>query len=188
MANVKWSKEVALEIIKVGYIRATKKYHPDLGGSHDEMLVLTATKEHLEKLLAGAGSQTDHRFDNAGFGYPGWDRQKADRAQQQKPKEPPFRRRRSKFWDDFEETQKSNPDIPIEPYPHERGYSMLVDVTVMSKTEKAIKIKIPGVSMPQWLPFSQLHIDSNLHHEAAEGDVGTVVFTNWIAKQKGWLK
>jgi hypothetical protein len=58
----------------------------------------------------------------------------------------------------------------------------------MSVTEKAFKIKISGVQMPQWLPKSQmLHTDFDLD-KVVEGDVLTLVFTKWIARQKGWMK
>jgi hypothetical protein len=166
-----WDKGVALSIIQAGFIRLTKKFHPDAGGSHEEMLILTATKEHLEKFIAGGGSHS-----TSSFTY--------QRARQ----EPPRRRRPTyrgsqEYWDDI-----YNPDIPLEPYEADNQYVQLIDVTIMSVTEKAFKIKISGVQMPQWLPKSQmLHTDFDLD-KVVEGDVLTLVFTKWIARQKGWMK
>jgi hypothetical protein len=197
MPDVKWNKEVALEIIKTGFIRLTKKYHPDLGGSHLEMLVLNATKEHLEKSLSGAGVHYSDSFRySSPFSREEQARQAAraraaeeDRRRRKKERDDFFRNRgssRSQFWSKV--GGEPSGDVPIQPYPHDPNYWMLSDVTVMSKSEKAIKIKIPQVSMPAWLPFSQMHQDSEIGVTSADGDTGQIVFTAWIARQKGWLK
>lgn len=201
MADVKWSKAVAQEIVKTGFLRLTKKYHPDLGGSHEEMLVLNATKEHLEKFLSGAGVSYGDSFHYANpFSREEQARRRAEAAARARAAEEDRRRRkqerdeffrnrgssRSQFWSKVGGEPAG--DIPIQPWPHDPTYWMLSDVTVMSKTEKAIKVKVPGVSMPQWLPFSQMHADSEIGKASIDGDVGQVVFTAWIARQKGWLK
>jgi hypothetical protein len=153
-----WDKGVALSIIQAGYIRLTKKFHPDAGGSHEEMLILIATKEHLEKFIASGSTREEPRRGRSTY-----------RSQQ--------------YWDNV-----YNPDIPLEPYPHDKDYIQLADVTIMSVTEKAYKIKIPGVQMPQWLPKSQILVETFDTSDWTEGDVITIVFTKWIARQKGWMK
>jgi len=195
MADVKWSKEVAQEIIKTGFIRLTKKYNPDLGGSHEEMLVLNATKAHLEKFLTAGSTDYNNRFTDREY----WankmraeqarherERREREARAQRERQESPGKRTRSQFWSKV--GGEPSGSVPIQPYPHDSKYWMLEDVTVMTKSEKAIKIKIPNVSMPQWLPFSQMHADSEIGTTSIDGDVGQVVFTAWIAMQKGWLK
>lgn len=162
-----WNKDVAAELIKTGFIRLTKKYHPDAGGSHEEMLILTATKEHLEKFIAGGGSQSFSSFERA--------------REEPRRRRPTYRSQQ--HWDDV-----YNPDIPLEPYEADSTYVQLKDVTIMSVTEKAYKVKIPGVQMPQWLPKSQILFETFDTSDWTEGDVITIVFTKWIARQKGWMK
>ncbi len=164
-----WDKGVALSIIQAGYIRLTKKFHPDAGGSHEEMLILTATKEHLEKFIAGGGGHF-----TSSFTY--------ERAREEPRRRRPTYRSQQ-HWDDV-----YNPDIPLEPYEANSTYVQLKDVTIMSVTEKAYKVKIPGVQMPQWLPKSQILVETFDTSDWTEGDVITVVFTKWIARQKGWIK
>jgi hypothetical protein len=174
MDKVNWDKAIALELIQAGYTRMAKKFHPDVGGTQEQMLALTATKEHLEKLLSGGSS---HYTDS--FTY-------------QRARESPPRRPRSTYRNtnrQWEQADQRTGEVPLEPYPHDNDYMQLVDVTIMSITEKAFKIKIPTVKQPQWLPKSQLHEDFFLAAgEILEGDVLTIIFSKWIAKQKGWMK
>jgi len=195
VADVKWNKEVALEIIKTGFIRLTKKYHPDLGGSHEEMLVLNATKAHLEKFLSAGSAEYSSRFTDREYWAQKMRAEQARHRQAEQERqaraarereEAPGKRTRSQFWSKV--GGEPSGAVPIQPWPHDSKYWMLDDVTVMTKSEKAIKLKIPNVSMPQWLPFSQMHHDSEITTTSIEGDVGQVVFTAWIAMQKGWLK
>jgi len=191
MGETKWDKNVALEIIKQGFLRLTKKYHPDLGGSHEEMLVLNATKEHLEKFLSAGSAEYTSRFTDREYWANKMRAEQARHDRERREREARAQRAaggrsRSQFWSKV--GGEPSGDIPIKPYPHDAKYWMLDDVTVMSKTEKAIKIKVPGVSMPQWLPFSQMHHDSEITSTSIDGDVGQIVFTAWIAGQKGWLK
>lgn len=51
MSKVGWDRHVADELLKAGYRALTKRYHPDAGGSHEEMLVLKATLDHMENLV-----------------------------------------------------------------------------------------------------------------------------------------
>jgi hypothetical protein len=177
---VTWDKGVALALIQAGYIRMVRKHHPDAGGSHEEMLVLTATKEHLEKLLAGGG----HSYTGDSYTY-----QRAREAPPRRPRST-YRNTRSQYWDQADQSKKTegyNPEIPLQPYEADSAYVQLIDVTIMSVTEKAFKIKISGVQMPQWLPKSQLLYTDFELDKVAEGDVVTLVFTKWIARQKGWI-
>ena len=170
---MKWSKELALEIIQAGYLRMSKKLHPDVGGTHDQMLELIATKEHLEKSIAGGRSESTWS--------PGPDFTRA----RESPRKP--YRTRSSYWRNTRDEYTG--DVPLEPYPHDADYVQFVDVTIMEIREKAFKIKIPGVKVAQWLPKSQIHEEVfAAGGEYVEGDVLTIVFTKWIAKQKGWMK
>ena len=58
-------------------------------------------------------------------------------------------------------------------------------VTVMRKTEKAIQV-YSGDYGPVWIPFSQIHDDSDIFDNADDGDKGDMVVTQWFAEQKGW--
>lgn len=171
MDKINWSKEMALELIQAGYVRMAKKLHPDVGGTQEQMLVLQETKNHLEQILAGRASADTYRHQTDSSSYARSEPRTEWRTRWRNPPPPPK--------DDF------TGDVPLEPYPDDSDYVQLKDVTIMSLTEKAIRIKIPGVKVGQWLPKSQMLAD---HFDYAEGDVITVVFTKWIAKQKGWIK
>lgn len=173
MDKPKWSKEVALEIIQAGFLRMSKKYHPDVGGTHEQLLDLAATKEHLEKFVAGGGTQSDFRQAD-------WTRA---REEPRRPRDTYRTGTRSRYWN---QSQDFTGEVPLEPYEADSDYVQLKDVTIMSVTEKAIRIKIPGVKQGQWLPKSQILFDD--FFEFIDGEVMAVVFTKWIAKQKGWMK
>jgi hypothetical protein len=168
-----WNKDLAAELIQAGFIRLSKKYHPDVGGKHEDMLALTATKEHLESLLGGQTRQKDP------FGFTD------SRSYQRDPR---YYGNRWRHRPSDGPKDEPNPEVPIEPYPHDPDYMMLADITIMEVREKAIKVKIPKVKNPQWLPISQLHEDWTADGPHNPGDVLDVVFTRWIARQKGWLK
>jgi len=172
-----WTKEMALEIISAGYKSMARKYHPDVGGTHEQMLGLTASKEHLEKVINGA---SDFRSDSFSYNRgPDWNRASANRREEDA-------RKRRQYWRNTKADEAAE-NIPIEPYPHDDDYFQIADVTIMAITEKAYKIKITGIRQPQWLPKSQLHEEMDLN-AINDGDVLTIVFTRWIAQQKGWLK
>jgi hypothetical protein len=181
MDKINWDKKIALEIIQAGFIRMSKKFHPDVGGTQEQMLVLTATKEHLEKSIA-AGR---HDYTGDAFTY--------TRAREEPRRRSTYRNTRSQYWDQADRSKEHGftGEVPLEAYPDDSDYVQLRDVTIMSVTEKAFKIKIPTVKQPQWLPKSQVlwELDNfSRINEPIEGDVVTIVFTKWIAKQKGWLK
>lgn len=49
-------------------------------------------------------------------------------------------------------------------------------------TEKALLVDIDGRG-EVWLPFSQIHADSEVFEDRHEGEV---YVTEWLATQKGW--
>jgi hypothetical protein len=51
---------------------------------------------------------------------------------------------------------------------------------VLRETGKALHVSIEGEA-PIWIPKSQLDRDSEVREQ---GDVGTIIITAWIAKQK----
>jgi hypothetical protein len=177
-----WKKELAVEIIQAGYIRLSKKYHPDVGGTHDQMLDLTATKEHLEKLLGSGGTERTGFTTGPRYNGP-FSRERTPGGRQGT-----WRKAYEQSGYANKKENESTGEVPIEPYPHDVDYMMLTDVTIMGITEKAFKIKIPGVKTPQWLPKSQLHEDFFTPDPYVEGDVADMIFTKWIARQKNWLK
>jgi hypothetical protein len=151
--SVDWSKQVGLELVKAGYLSLAKKNHPDHGGSHERMLVLTATKEHLEGIL-----------NNTRYTY------------QDPPKRPEPPPRRPKHED---------PPRPKNMEKYAYGWWMLEDVECIRDSDKAILVQVPKEDEPIWFPKSQLHKNANEVWEY--DDVGTIVFSEWIAHQKGWL-
>lgn len=58
------------------------------------------------------------------------------------------------------------------------------DVTcvTVAKSGKAILVKIDGNEV--WIPSSQVHDDSEVWKK---GDKGTLILTEWIARQKGLI-
>jgi hypothetical protein len=42
---------MAKEIVQAGFRSLIKKYHPDVGGKHEQMVELTAAREFLEEVL-----------------------------------------------------------------------------------------------------------------------------------------
>jgi len=162
---VNWSKTIAEEIIKAGYRQLTKKFHPDAGGSHDEMIVLKATAEHLAGVLNGTASSGQRQQTND------WRRQEKTET-----------RRERWTW----KARKPDPEATgeMKMREHKRAWFAVDDVLCVRVTDKAIQVKFPDVPMPQWLPKSQLHQDDNEVWE--EDQRGTLVFSRWIAQQKGW--
>jgi hypothetical protein len=147
--GVEWSKQVALELIKAGYFSLAKKSHPDHGGSHEKMLVVTATKEYLEGVLNG--------------------------NQRRKPEpEPPPRR-----------PKHHDPRRPESMVAYAVGWWMIADVDCIRTSDKAVLVAVDTEDEPIWFPKSQLHRTVNEVWEY--GDEGTIVFSEWIARQKGWL-
>ena len=78
------------------------------------------------------------------------------------------------------------PPAPHAMYQHsDRRWWCVDKCAVVADTEKAVLVHSDGTDEPYWLPKSQLHEDDNECWE--EGDEGTLVFSAWIGRQKGWL-
>jgi hypothetical protein len=67
------------------------------------------------------------------------------------------------------------------------GWYCVENVTVIKRTDRAILIENFDDPLYDdvWLPLSQLHKTANKVWMVDQ--TGTVVFSEWIAKQKGWL-
>lgn len=53
---------------------------------------------------------------------------------------------------------------------------------VIIETDRAILVDVGDDE--QWIPKSQIHDDSEVYES---GNAGTLIVSEWIAKQKGWL-
>jgi hypothetical protein len=155
--GVDWNKQVAIEIIKAGFFSMAKKMHPDHGGSHERMLTLTATKDYLNGLMNGA-------------------------ARQESPKsEPPPKR-------PYKHRAPEHPDEDERPpgiFKYAYGWWFIADARCIRTSDKAILVEVPDGIEPFWLPKSQLHKSANEVWEYE--DEGDLIFSEWIARQKGWV-
>jgi hypothetical protein len=158
--GVDWNKQVAVEIIKAGYFVLAKKNHPDHGGAHEKFLVLTATKEYLDSLMNGAARQ--------------------ESPKSEPPPKRPYKHRAPEYPDE---------DRPQNIIKYAFGWWSIDSVEVIRETDKAIMLRELDVGLlasdPFWLPKSQLHKSANEVWQL--GDIGVLVFSEWIAKQKGWV-
>lgn len=155
MADPSWSKEVAKELLDFGYKLLSKRYHPDVGGSHDEMLTLGATRDYLLRCING---------ETLLFLTP----------------EPAVKRAHKPRGG---EAFKDDDDEYCILREWSQNWLYADNVRVQVETEKAVKVKIPGIALPMWFPKSQLHVEDNECWEA--DDVGVLVMSKWIAEQKG---
>ncbi len=60
------------------------------------------------------------------------------------------------------------------------------DCEAIAESPKAILVKFPGGDGPEgehWVPKSQIHDDSEVYEASG---AGTLVVSEWLAKQKGW--
>jgi hypothetical protein len=163
------NKKVAGEIVKAGYRSLVKRYHPDAGGTHEAMIVLKETYENLEKCIENGN----------------WSAKAGPRtAGPQQAKEETFHgyRKKPSGSDDFRQKAKGEAGQGPVLERWKPGYFVVRNVHVVGATPKAIQVMFPGNPVPAWMPRSQLHVDSIY----AEGDRGDLIFTDWIASQKGW--
>ena len=58
------------------------------------------------------------------------------------------------------------------------------NVKCIKSTDKAILVESSEWNGPVWIPQSQVHDDSEVWKE---GDVGSLVVSEWFAEKKGWL-
>lgn len=57
------------------------------------------------------------------------------------------------------------------------------DVLVKHLTEKALLVEIEGD--PYWVPFSQIHEDSELNKESVKDETGMLKTTTWWSDKEG---
>ncbi len=60
-----------------------------------------------------------------------------------------------------------------------------IDVTIKAVTEKAFLVITEDLS-ETWLPKSQIAPHGDLDERSKKDDSGTMIVSEWIAKQKGW--
>ncbi len=60
-----------------------------------------------------------------------------------------------------------------------------IDVTIKATTEKAFLVVTEDLS-ETWLPKSQIAPHGDLNERSKKDDSGTMIVSEWIAKQKGW--
>lgn len=131
MPNPTWDKAVVLEIIQAGYRALTRKYHPDAGGSHEQMLVLKASHEYLDNIFKGQGGPSFSQ-------------------EREKPRgDGPFR----------EKPREEYGKIVLRRYA--ASWMCCDDVLVVRESERALLVRFPNNIMPQWVPKSQLHASAN---------------------------
>lgn len=65
------------------------------------------------------------------------------------------------------------------------GWWFIATVECIRTSDKAIMVKVPDAEEPIWFPKSQLHRTANQVWEYE--DEGDIIFSEWIARQKGWL-
>jgi hypothetical protein len=134
MDKVQWSKAIALEIIQAGFLRMAKKYHPDVGGTQEQILQLQETKDHLERILDGKATNETYTY---------------QRAREEPRPRSTYRNTRSQYWDQAGQSKKakSTDEVPLEDYADDLDYVALRDVTVMSSTRKLSASRSPASSM-----------------------------------------
>lgn len=67
-----------------------------------------------------------------------------------------------------------------------RRYNEHIELEVVftgNETDRAYQIRLPGSNKKEWIPFSQ----TAERHGNLRGGSGTIVITEWIAKQKGLI-
>lgn len=60
-----------------------------------------------------------------------------------------------------------------------------IDVTIKAVTAKAFLVVTEDLS-ETWLPKSQVASYGDLNEQSKKDDSGTMIVSEWIAKQKGW--
>lgn len=72
-----------------------------------------------------------------------------------------------------------------------REWFLVANVTCIRETDKALLVRVPALKegnppTEDWVPKSQLHDEEN--EITTVGDVGMLVCSEWIAKEKGWYR
>jgi len=60
-----------------------------------------------------------------------------------------------------------------------------IEVKVKHKTAKAILVEAED-GEEHWIPFSQIHDDSEIYESSKKDDEGKLVISEWLAKKIGW--
>lgn len=60
-----------------------------------------------------------------------------------------------------------------------------IDVTVKAVTAKALLVILEDLS-EEWVPKSQIQSHGDINAHARKDDSGTMIVSEWIARQKGW--
>ena len=80
----------------------------------------------------------------------------------------------------------AGPKEEVKPRPRSRAtwnpkeWCAFEDVTAILETEKAILCEYDGEEF--WIPFSQIHDDSEVYEQ---GDTGQLIISRWLARKKG---
>lgn len=61
-----------------------------------------------------------------------------------------------------------------------------IDVTVKAATTKALLVILEDRS-EEWVPKSQIQAHGDITAHAKKDDSGTMIVSEWIARQKGWV-
>jgi len=61
-----------------------------------------------------------------------------------------------------------------------------IDVTVKAVTAKALLVILEDLS-EEWVPKSQIQSHGDINANARKDDSGTMIVSEWIARQKGWV-
>jgi hypothetical protein len=59
------------------------------------------------------------------------------------------------------------------------------DVVVVRRTYKAVLVNHENEEA--WIPYSQIHDDSEIYEVSCEGEKGALVIPEWLAEKNGWL-
>lgn len=60
------------------------------------------------------------------------------------------------------------------------------DAEVMQHGTDAVLVRSEAFEKPEWIPYSQIHDDSEVFEGVKVGEVGKLVVKQWLAEQRGW--
>jgi hypothetical protein len=61
-----------------------------------------------------------------------------------------------------------------------------IAVTLKAKSKAALLVEDED-GEEVWIPFSQIHADSEVWEDSEVGEEGKLVIPEWLATKKGWL-
>ena len=59
------------------------------------------------------------------------------------------------------------------------------EVMVIGYSNKALRLQYEGEEA--WIPFSQIHPDSEIYSASQFGETGELVIPQWLAERKKWI-